>query len=156
MTKTLCPDSFLSFRILRGIPLIVSGYFSLRSSPNHLIMSHEPLTPSPLMPLSRTPTSMKSRIYPWCSTQLIRRLLDIKDRPLLLPSNPIILQHPAIDSRILSLNLQHRLWRNSFKDEVVIAMWAVLVTFLEFFGIFSEGFLALLAGKSLDCIRMNW
>jgi hypothetical protein len=36
---------------------------------------------------------------------------------------------------------------------VIIAVWAVFVTLLEFFGVFSEGLFALLAGKGLGVVR---
>lgn len=87
------------------------------------------------------------------STQLIRCFLHIENRPLLLGSNPIILQHSAINPSILTLNLQHGLWCNGFEHKVVIAVWAVFVAFLEFFSIFSEGFFALFAGKGLNVVR---
>jgi hypothetical protein len=89
------------------------------------------------------------------STQLIRSLLHIKDRPLLLPSNTIVLQHPAIDSCVFSLDLQHWLWGDSFENKVIIAVWTVLVTFLELFCIFPEGFLTLFAGKSLGAVSTS-
>jgi hypothetical protein len=36
---------------------------------------------------------------------------------------------------------------------VVVAVWAVLVTLLELFGVFSERLLALFAGKCLNIVR---
>jgi len=78
-------------------------------------------------------------------SQLVGCFLDIKYRPLLLTLNAIILQHPTVYSRILSLKFYHGLWRYGFKDEVIITMWAVLVAFFELLGIFAETLFALLA-----------
>lgn len=83
------------------------------------------------------------------STQLVRCFLHIEYRPLLLPSYPIIPQHPTILPSILALKVQHRLWRKCFQDIVIIAMWAVLVAFLELLGVFSEAFLTFLARECL-------
>lgn len=99
------------------------------------------------MPLNQTIISCpKPRTL---SSQLIRRLLNIEYSSLLLASNSLILQHPIVDSRILSLKLEHRLWRDSFKDKVVIAVWAVFIAILELRSVLSEGLFALLAGEYL-------
>lgn len=86
------------------------------------------------------------------STQFIRRLLNIKDRPILLPFDPIILQHPTINPRILALKLQHRFWSHGIDNEVVVAVRTVLVGFLELLGVFAEGFAALFAGECHVCL----
>jgi len=103
----------------------------------------------PSMPLNQNRISPYHHPHGHYSTQLIRCFLHIKYRPLLLASNSIILQHSAINPSILPLNLQHRLWRNSFENKVIVAVWAVFVTFLELFSIFPEGFFTLFAGKGL-------
>ena len=90
------------------------------------------------------------------STQLIWRLLDIKNCPLFLAPNSVILNHPAINSCIFTLKFQHWLWCNSFENEVIVAMWAILVGFFEFCSILSEGFFALFAGEYLSYfVRQN-
>ena len=99
------------------------------------------------MPLNQTPNAPLIKGYR--STQFIWCLLDIKDCPLFLPFNPIILDHPTINSRVLALKLQHRFRRHSFEDEVVITVWTVLVAFFEFFGVFAESLFALLTGEGL-------
>jgi hypothetical protein len=83
------------------------------------------------------------------STQFVWCLLNIEDSPSLLSFDAIIFQHPTINSRILALEPQLRLGCDSFKNEMVIAVGAVFIRFLEFFGIFAEGFLALFAGEGL-------
>ena len=114
--------------------------------PDPINHEHHPIYAAKSDPISPHP----HRRY---STQLVRCFLHIENRPLLLASNPIILQHSAINSSILTLNLQHGLWCNGFEHKVVIAVWAVFVAFLKFFSIFSEGLFALFAGKRLNVIR---
>lgn len=86
------------------------------------------------------------------STQFVRSLLDIKDRPCLLSFDSVVLNHPTILSNILALKLQDRFWCNSFQNEVVIAMWTVFITFFELFSIFPESFLAFLADECLCAV----
>lgn len=119
----------------------------------------------PPSPLNKTPSqefmplNHKTRFTPPFPsiaiplTQLIRRLLNIKNRPQLLPPNPLILQHPIINPRILAFNFQHRLRRDGFQHEVVVAVRAVLVALFEFLGILAKGFFAFLAGECLLDIR---
>jgi|SRR6266536_631643 len=87
-----------------------------------------------------------------CSTQFIRRLLDIEYCPLLFTPNPIILDHPAVNTCIFTFELQHWLWRNGFENEMIVAVWAIFIGFFEFCRIFAESFLALFAGEYLR----NW
>jgi len=79
------------------------------------------------------------------SSQFVRRLLDIKYRPLLFPSYTIIPQHPTILPSILALKLQHRLRCTRVQNEVVVTMWAVFIAILEFLRVFSEAFFTFLA-----------
>ena len=62
-----------------------------------------------------------------------------------MPPNPLILQHPTINPRILSLHLQRRLRLLRLNDKVVIAVRAVLVAILELLRVLAEALLALLA-----------
>jgi len=81
------------------------------------------------------------------SSQFIRCFLDIKNRSRFLAPKSIVLQHPTIDPGILSFKLQHWLWRDSLKDEVIIAVRTVFIRLLELLAIFPEYFLAFLTGK---------
>ncbi len=83
------------------------------------------------------------------STQLVRCFLNIEDSPSLLAPHSIILQHPAVDSCILTFELQHRLCGDSFKDEVIIAMWTIFIALFELGSVFAESFLALFADEGL-------
>lgn len=55
---------------------------------------------------------------------------------------------PGVDAYVFTLNLQARLGRLSFDDEVVVAVRAVFVALLELLGVLAEALLALFAGKS--------
>lgn len=78
----------------------------------------------------------------WC-------ILNIKYRTRLLPFYPLIPQHPTINPRIFTLEPKLRLGRDGLKHEMIIAVWAVLVGFLEFLSVFAEGFFAFFAGEGL-------
>lgn len=79
----------------------------------------------------------------------MRSILDIENSPQLLGLDPIVLEHPAINPRVLALELQPSLWRYSFQHIVIIAVRAVFVAVLKLLGVFAESFLALLACEGL-------
>lgn len=112
-------------------------------------------TPCPLPCLPLPLTSHPLPQSDWYSTQLIRRVLDIEYGPGLLLPCSMVDQHPVIDSSILALKFQHRFWCLGFQHKVVVAVRAVLVTFFEHCGIFSEGLFALFASKGLGCVRLR-
>ena len=92
----------------------------------------------------------------WHSTQLIRCILDVEYGSGFLLPLPVIDQHPVIDSSILALKFQHRLWCLGFQNKMIVTVRAVLVTFFKFCGIFSEGLLALFADEGLaGCVRLR-
>jgi hypothetical protein len=61
----------------------------------------------------------------------------------------MILQYSIIDPNVLALNFQNRFGCHSFNYEVIIAVWAVFITFFEILCIFPEALLAVLTRKSL-------
>lgn len=113
--------------------------------------------PLPFVPSSHAPVKQpyaaKSNLHfpnhKTRSTQLIRRLLNIKDRPRLLSSESIVLQHPTIHPRVLALELEHGLRGHGLEDEMVVAVGTVFIALFEFLGIFSEDLLAFFAGECL-------
>ena len=81
------------------------------------------------------------------SPQLIRIILQVEYRPLRIPLDPVVLDHPVVDPRVLALDRQSRLGHHGIEHKVVIAVRAVLVGLLELLSIFAEALLALLAGE---------
>lgn len=73
--------------------------------------------------------------------------LGIKYCSTLLTLDTLIPKHPAVHPYIITLDRYGRLWCNGVQDEVVVAVGAVFVGFLEFSRIFPEALFALLAGK---------
>jgi len=75
--------------------------------------------------------------------------LSAKDfrNAFLILLDPIVLEHLVVHPHVLALDRKGGLGRLGLDDEVVIAVRAVLVAFLELLGIFAEALLALLAGE---------
>ena len=86
----------------------------------------------------------------------MRRILHIKNSPSLLSFYPIVPQHPTVDSRVLAFESQLSLRGNSFQDEVVVAVRAILVRLLKLLGVFPESLFALLAGEGLQMLVPEW
>jgi len=74
-------------------------------------------------------------------------ILHVEYGTLLILSYPVILQHPGIHSCIFPFNFQRRLGNYRLDHEVVVTVWAVFVTLLEFRNILSKALLAFLACK---------
>lgn len=84
-----------------------------------------------------------------CLAQLIGVFIRVKyqllKHLLALLLEPLISYHSAVDSGVLTLDLEFWLGCHGVEDEVVIAVRAVLVRFLKLLDVFAEALLALLA-----------
>jgi hypothetical protein len=99
-----------------------------------------------------------------CSTQLVRRFLDVENGSRFLFRQTVVLDHPKsilvsasraeedgvsprVYPRVLAFHLQPSLRRERIDDKVVVAVWAVLVRLVKLLGVLSEDLFALFAGK---------
>src|SRR5690242_15004068 len=108
---------------------------------------------------------MSERV-PLGSSQLVWCFLDIEDGAHILLPLALVLDHPVVDTGVLSLDVERRLGRQRVEHKVVVAVRAVLVAaplvladipwtttsvlaqavpVLELAGVFAEGLLALFA-----------
>lgn len=64
---------------------------------------------------------------PLGSSQLVWCLLDVKDGAHILLPLALVLDHPVVDTGVLSLDVERRLGRQGVEHKVVVAVRAVLV-----------------------------
>jgi len=82
-------------------------------------------------------------------TKLVGVYIGVEDGDVLLlrKLDPVILDHTAIDAHVGALHRDGRLGTNRLDDEMVIAVWAILICLFELLRIFSEALFALFASK---------
>lgn len=88
---------------------------------------------------------------PSSSTQSSRLTLIVPHSRDLLLLHTLVSDHPRILPDILTLNLQARLGLHSLEEEVIVAVWAVLVALLESLDVLAEALLALFAREDHLC-----
>jgi len=81
------------------------------------------------------------------STQLVCLLVWIEDAPQFLLPCSLVLEHLVVNANIVALDGEGGLGGLCLNDEVVVAVWAVLVAFLKLLRVFAEDLSALFAGK---------
>jgi hypothetical protein len=81
------------------------------------------------------------------SAQSLLDAFNIEYRRDLFPPHSVVLQHPRIDSHVLSFYLQLHFRSQSINDKVVVAVRAILVTLVKFQRVFAEALFALFTGK---------
>lgn len=81
------------------------------------------------------------------SAQLVCVVLGVEYCPLLGLLDTFVLEHPVVHPGILALDRDGGLGSDGVEDEVVVAVWAVLVGLLELGRVLAEALLAFLAGE---------
>jgi hypothetical protein len=81
------------------------------------------------------------------STKSLAGFFQVPDGLLLFLALTFVLYETRILSNILALDLQSGMWRLCFKDKVVVAVWAILVTLVKLLDILAESLFALFACK---------
>lgn len=79
--------------------------------------------------------------------QLVGLFRGVEDGPVVLLFYPLVPEHLVVHPHVLALHGKGSLGCLRINHEVVVAVGAVFVAFLELLGVFSEALLALLASK---------